>query len=182
MRVLLVAPPWLDIYGNFSAAANLGCVSPPLGLIYLGGVVLNTGSVCRIVDMESEGVRTEGLLEIIREYKPDLVGLTATTPVYKNARYLARIIKHSFPSVPLAIGGVHSTIMGRKVLEECPEFDIQVCGEGENTFQEVITALADGKSLEGIAGVIYRGNSEIIENPRRALSDDLDSLPLPARH
>ena len=30
--------------------------------------------------------------------------------------------------------------MGRKVLEECPFFDFQVCGEGEVTIQEIMAA------------------------------------------
>ena len=41
MKILLVAPPWLDIYDNFSVAAKLGCVSPPLGLMYLAGGILH---------------------------------------------------------------------------------------------------------------------------------------------
>lgn len=181
MRVLLVAPPWLDVYGNFTAAAKLGCVSLPLGLMYLAGAVLDAGSECRIVDMESEETSAEGLVEIIRQYAPHLVGLTATTPVYKSARHLAQEIRKHFPSLPLALGGVHSTIVGRKVLEECPELDFQVCGEGEETLQEIIAAFEAGSSLEGIAGVIYRENGSVVENARRPLTEDLDSLPLPAR-
>jgi len=58
MNILLVAPTWLDVYGNYKTAAKLGCVSPPLGLIYLGGAILAAGSNCKIVDMESDTVRT----------------------------------------------------------------------------------------------------------------------------
>lgn len=123
IRTLLVAPPWLDIYGNYQAAAKLGCVSHPLGLAYVGGAILEMGGDCRIVDMESEGVNAEGLLRIIREYRPHLIGLSATTPVYKNAALLADAIKKRFPDILLGIGGVHSTIMGAAVLDECRSLD-----------------------------------------------------------
>ncbi len=182
MRTLLIAPPWLDIYGDFKAAAKLGCVSHPLGLAYLGGAILEIGGDCRIVDMESDGVSVERLLELIREYQPDIVGISATTPVFKNGTVLAREIKKHFPEIPLGIGGVHSTIMGRAILEECPSFNCQVVGEAEHTIQEICRAVEAHRSFEDIAGVIWRQNGNIVENPRRPLTPELDALPMPARH
>jgi len=182
IRTLLIAPPWLDIYGSYKAAAKLGCVSPPLGLAYLGGAVLELGGDCRIVDMESEAVDVAGLLQIIGEYQPHLIGLSATTPVYKNATLLADAIKQSFPDIPLGIGGVHSTIMGASVLAECPSLDFEVIGEAEHTIKEACQAIVENRSFEGIAGMCYRRNGAVVENPRRPLTEDLDELPFPARH
>jgi radical SAM superfamily enzyme YgiQ (UPF0313 family) len=182
MKILLVAPPWLDIYGSYRSAAKLGCVSPPLGLAYLGGAILESGEECRIVDMESQGVSSEDLIAIIRDYEPDIVGLTATTPVYENAKLLGGLIRKQFPGLPLGIGGAHSTVVGKTVLEECPCFDFQVCGEGERSILEIIKAVSSGASFAGIEGVIYRVNGGVAENPRRTLIENLDELPFPARH
>ena len=182
MRVLLVAPPWLEIYGNFQKAAKIGCVSPPLGLAYLGGAIIEAGDDCRVLDMESQQLSPGDLVEEIRKYSPDLIGITATSPVYKNAEYLAGVIKEHFPDAPLGVGGVHSTIVGRQILEECPYFDFQVVGEGEKTITEILAAIKQNHSFEGIHGTIFRKNGTIIENARRQLADDLDELPKPARH
>jgi len=183
MRVLLIAPPWLDIYGNYQAAAKQGCIAPPLGLAYLGGAIHTIGSECRIIDMEMEGLNIDVLLETFRDYDPELIGITATTPVYKNATILATAIKQNFPDIPLCIGGVHSTVLGKAVLEECNHFDLQVVGEGEFTIQEIVKVIEAGaKSFEGIQGLIFRKNGKVVENPRRPLTEDLDSLPLPDRH
>jgi radical SAM superfamily enzyme YgiQ (UPF0313 family) len=182
MRVLLVAPPWLDIYADFKDAARIGCVSPPLGLMYLGGAVLRAGGECRIVDMEAHQVNVDDLLTIVREYSPDIIGLTATTPVYQNTKALGRVIRERFPDITLGIGGVHATIVGREIMDECPQFDFQVRGEGEQTIIEIMEALDAGRSLAGIGGVIYRENGQVIENPPRQLTHNLDGLPMPARH
>lgn len=182
MRVLLIAPPWLDIYGSFQAAARLGCVSPPLGLMYLGGAVLNAGSECKILDMESQRIGADELLRLIEEYAPDMVGLTATSPVYSNARRLGQLIRQRFPDVLLGIGGVHATILGKAVLAECPFLDFQVCGEGEQTLVELIAAVEAEKSFAGIPGLLYREGHRLRANPPRGLAADLDLLPLPARH
>ncbi len=181
MKTLLVAPPWMDIYGNYREAAKLGCVSPPLGLAYLGGALLESGGECRIVDMETESVSPESLLEIIRAENPRIVGITATTPVFENARRIAAMIKDRFPNLTVGIGGAHSTVVRRAVLEQSPMFDFQVCGEGERAIQEISAALEQGRSLAGVANVIYRENGEIIENTSRPLVENLDELPVPAR-
>ncbi len=183
MRVLLIAPPWLDIYGDYQAAAKMGCVAPPLGLAYLGGALEEIDCQCRILDMDMEGLGPDELNAAIEEFKPDLIGLTATTPVFKNATILAERIKAKHPSVPLVVGGVHSTVVGRAALEECPHFDLQVVGEGEFTIREIVDALrSEDKNLENIEGLIYRRDGEIVENPRRPPKENLDEIPLPARH
>lgn len=182
MRALLVAPPWLDIYGDFKAAAKLGCVGHPLGLAYLGGAIHAIGGECRIVDMESEELGVDDLIRVIREYEPGIVGLSATTPVFQNATRLAQAIKKERPDQLVGLGGVHSTVVGRVALEECPSFDFQVVGEAEETIQDICGAVEAGKSLDGIPGVNVRRNGAILETPRRPLVADLDRLPVPARH
>jgi anaerobic magnesium-protoporphyrin IX monomethyl ester cyclase len=182
MKILLVAPPWLDIYDNFRAAAKLGCVSPPLGLMYLAGAIIETGSDCQILDMESRNINIDDLISIIRDYNPDLVGITTTTPIYANAKHLVKILRSHFPQLVLAMGGVHPTIVGKEVMVECPELDFIACGEGELLIKEVISNLELRKSLESVPGIIYRNGKEIIENPRRQLVENLDDIPKPVWH
>ena len=93
------------------------------------------------VQVESQQIGANGLAREIEAYSPDLIGITSTSPVYSNAKYLARIIKESFSDIPIGIGGVHSTIVGKKILQESPYFDFQVVGEGEKTITEIIEAL-----------------------------------------
>ena len=181
MRILLIAPPWLDIYGDYKEASKLGCISSPLGLAYLGAAIKEKGGRVKVVDMETEGVNLHSLLPIIDDFKPDLIGITATTPVYTNTKDLAGEIKKTHPGIPLVLGGVHSTVVGREALEECEHFDFQVVGEGEETIQEIMEAFEEGRSLEGIKGVIYRDHGEIVENERRPLEMEADKLPVPDR-
>ncbi len=181
MRILLIAPPWLEIYGNFKEAAKIGCVSPPLGLAYLGGAVLESGHECKILDMESQSLNMADVIEKIGQYMPHLIGITSTSPVYKNATHLGIHIKNQFPEIPLGIGGVHSTILGKQILEECPHFDFQVVGEGEKTMVEIIRALESGQSFSGIKGINFRENDCIVENSPRPIASNLDDLSKPAR-
>jgi len=150
--------------------------------MYLAGGILKAGSDCRIVDMVSQQISMENLIEIIKDYKPGLVGISTTTPVYNNAKYVAKTLRKNFPDLVLAMGGVHPTISGKEVMEECPELDFIACGESEFLIQEVILCLESNKSLKGITGVIYRDEDKLIENPKRPLIENLDEIPKPARH
>jgi anaerobic magnesium-protoporphyrin IX monomethyl ester cyclase len=65
----------------------------------------------------------------------------------------------------------------RPILEEFPEIDYLVIGEGEGA----LLNLADGKPLKEIGNLIYRDEQgKIVVNPRRDRILDLDELPFPA--
>ena len=57
--------------------------------------------------------------------------------------------------------------------------DFIIRGEGEITLLELINSLGKGISIENISGIVYQ-NSTILVNPKRAVLQDLDELPLPA--
>ena len=68
-------------------------------------------------------------------------------------------------------------------LNSIPQIDYVIRGEGEFSFSKFCTLIDSGESPESvnIDGLSYRLNGEIIHN-RAVRIDDLDSLPLPARH
>lgn len=183
MKVILIAPPWLDIYGRFKEAAKIGCVSPPLGLMYLAGAVQADGHTCQILDMESQNLDFDKVRQIVASEKPDLVGITATTPIYANARELGQGLRKEFPDLFMGIGGVHSTVVGKEVIEECPFFDFQVCGEGEVTLREILLAIEGGKDLSEVPGILFWGDdrSGPIQTEPRKLEQNLDNIPEPER-
>jgi radical SAM superfamily enzyme YgiQ (UPF0313 family) len=71
-----------------------------------------------------------------------------------------------------------------KPVETLNEFgaDFIVVGEGEATMVEVCEKLGKGEGLTGVTGVMYKENGKIVDNGRRELIEDLDTIPFPARH
>ena len=65
-------------------------------------------------------------------------------------------------------------------MEDCPEIDICVLGEGEETSIDILKTIEQKKSLSKINGIVYRSGEEIIINPKRSRISRLDDIPLPA--
>jgi anaerobic magnesium-protoporphyrin IX monomethyl ester cyclase len=77
------------------------------------------------------------------------------------------------PAPTTVVGGREATDKVEDVFLRCPNVDVVVRGEGEQTIQE----LADGQSLDGILGLSYRHNDKIIHNPNRPLQPIEDIAP-----
>ena len=54
MKILLIAPPWVDIYGKFKGAVK-GSKTPPTGLLYLAAYIRDkTDHEIIVIDAEAE--------------------------------------------------------------------------------------------------------------------------------
>ena len=109
----------------------------------------------------------------IREHAADAVclGVTVLTgaPI-SDALHISRVAKAARSDLPVVWGGWHPSMFGRECLDE-PSVDVTVQGQGEETFQEIVSRLARGESLDGCAGCTVRlADGTIQQNPARALA------------
>ncbi|MBT0158921.1 radical SAM protein [Candidatus Bathyarchaeota archaeon A05DMB-2] len=153
-----------------------------LGLGYLAAVLeKNQYPVdvidCQVLKLSFEEFRTE-----IGKRQPDVVGVTSSTLTYKTGLKLVKIAKEVNPNCLTIMGGPHVTFWDDKALEECPELDVVVRKEGENTFLEMVQRIEAGKSINDVIGTTCRKDGKIVRNPDRPYIEDLDALPFPARH
>lgn len=179
MKVLLVFPPQLgeERYGKFARA---GSYLPPLGLLYLAAAIEKNHEV-RIVDGSTEHVTEKTILQIMKEWQPQVVGITSHTPTFYRAIHICKIAKELNPEIKTVIGGPHATA--------CPDdtirseyVDVAVVGEGEKILINLLAAFQDKKVLDGVKGIYYKKGTSIISNGPEERIINLDSLPLPARH
>jgi anaerobic magnesium-protoporphyrin IX monomethyl ester cyclase len=103
---------------------------------------------------------------------PDAVclGVTVLTgaPIADAVR-VSRAAKRIRADIPIVWGGWHPSMFGRECLrEDC--VDITVQAQGEATFADIVARLADGRSLDGCQGCMYRDDDGKVQaNPARAL-------------
>jgi anaerobic magnesium-protoporphyrin IX monomethyl ester cyclase len=157
-------------------AAGLG-YQVPLGLVFLGGPLLDVGHRVRLIDNDVNGWDDAQLARELGADPPDciLIGHTASTAAHPVAMRTARALRAALPSSTIVYGGVYSSYASETVLQEHPAVDIVVRGEGEETVVELADALErDRHRLEMVRGITWRDGDCIRTNPVRSPLADLD--------
>ncbi len=175
MKIFLINPSHGEVYGKLTPPDH-----PHLGLAYVAAVLEAEKHDVRIIDIDAEALTDDSLGKIIEVEKPDLAGITATTPVFYSALKIAEIVKKN-SLAHTVIGGIHATLIPVECAEN-PFIDFVVVGEGEKTIVELLNAIQDKSDFSDIKGLVYKSGKQIIQNGVREPIQDLDAIPFPARH
>jgi len=158
------------------------CRSPymlPLGLGYIASVLRKQGHNVRILDINAYGYAPEKVEEIISKLEFDVVGIGGLSSTYKYIKWLASVIKKQRPNIKIVAGNSVATASPELLLENS-KVDIAVIDEGEITFSELVSAIKEGRRLDGVKGIFYKEDGRIASTQPRERIADLDSLPFPA--
>lgn len=164
-RIALINPP---IPGK-GAALRV----PPLGLAYLAASLRKAGVAPHIIDAPALGLDKEAVVKQVAQLKPDIVGITATTPLAGSAYALAQSLRPHCRT--LVLGGAHASALGRKVFAQCPELDYAWRGEAEDGFPPFAKRLLAGQDAPLPRGLVSPGRDSPPASPV-----DPEDLPLPA--
>ena len=176
-KVLLINPSW-NVETKHNMWSKIASCYPSLGLAYIAAVLRENKIYVRILDLHAEQISINQFksefLEIIKKY--DFIGITATTPLIKNALILAKFIKSVSPSTKIVFGGVHPSVKYVETLSyDCVDYVIR--GEGEFSMLELV----QGKKPITIKGLSYKlSNGKLKHNLNREPIKDLNKLPMPA--
>lgn len=165
-RVLLINPAYSKSYFSIPVL--------PAGLGYLAESLKSNNISYKIFDM-SLGYKKKDLIEIIKSFKPELIGITCITYMINNTYDLVSWLKREFPDIKIVMGGPHVSSIKDKVIKDCPELDFAVTGEGEH----VLIELCSGVDLKNIIGLVYKENNQVKFTGSRKFIENLDSLGFP---
>ena len=174
MKITLIFPPNI-----FQTKENM----PPLGIAWLAAVLREAGyKDVSLIDSMANKYSNEEIVDLLKKEGPDIVGISFGTQIRFSAFDLARQIKKNFPNLPIVVGGPHPTLASQDTLENIPEIDIVLRGEGEISFLNLVKTLEKKGDLATIRGISFRDKKgNIVHNPPEYPINDLDKLPLPAR-
>lgn len=184
-KVLLINPPFEqeeESVGKTKSIKRVLNIVPPLGIAYIGAVLEKMGIEAKIIDC-SVGISFDNLFDMILKESPKVIGISSTTPAFVNAERVAKFIREKLPTTKTIIGGAHVTAMPEETIKT-GLFDIGIIGEGETTIRQIFDNYKDGQfeKLATVRGIVYKDDKEIRQNESQPFIQDLDSIPLPARH
>jgi len=176
-KVLLINPSYRDSYGS-AKASLVDPIYPTLGLLTIAAMAEKFGHKVEVLDLSYQQYDYRTIKDKILSYKPDVVGITGTTPLMNQIRDISVLVKSLSSDILCIAGGPHvSALPNESMLESM--LDAVVVGEGELTFAELVS----GRKLSEIAGIYYRESDGTIKATRpRAFIENLDELPFPSWH
>lgn len=122
------------------------------------------------------------ILKGIYEAKPDLLCFSCYIWNLSYVEEIIEDIKKILPKVTIWAGGPEVSYDAPQFLKRHPEVDGIMCAEGEKTLTELIryyeSEKSQGKSLDGINGIVYQENRTIHQTPLRDIMN-MDDLVFP---
>jgi len=198
VKVLLVDPPCQRFTGFYRYYF-------PLGLTYIAGVLAEHGHDVRIYDADHDPSITsltysqaaaslEGYkqalsnenhfvwkeyAEIVKEFSPDIVGISVLTSKVASALVIAKITRELDPRIIIVGGGDHVTVRPQDVLRS-GNMDYVVRGEGEFALMQLLDVIDNKDDLQSVYGLSWRDQRGILQhNAAVTLVHPLDSIPHP---
>lgn len=177
LRVLFINPPVdFSVFYSDMDLSDTKSSSPPIGILHLASICREYGYPVKLIDAHAEGLNIPNIIKIIEDFKADVVCLTAMTIMIDAAAEIAKAVKEHDPKITTMIGGVHITAEPIKTLQEYPQFDYGVVGEGEVVMLDFLQAEDKSK----VRSLVWRLGDTVMVNPRRDFYKDLDDFPFPA--
>ena len=174
MRVAFLKPPIGGILG-----LEMLTFVEPLGPISIAGGLEAEGHECRVFDLRIEG-EDQGLA-LCRRFDPGVIGLQCnfTTERFRTLRLIDRL-RREMPDAFVVVGGHDASREPDWFLR--PGVGAVAIGDGEEVMPALVDALERGADLKTVPGLLLDRGGEPFATGEAPARQDLDSLPLPARH
>ncbi|MBO44575.1 MAG: hypothetical protein CMM28_12695 [Rhodospirillaceae bacterium] len=161
----------------------------PLALFYLKSYaetdpLIQQKTSINIVNPKNT-LNIEDTAEEILRGNPDIIGFSCYIWNMENTVNICDRIKEIKPEITIIVGGPDVSSVPEKTLEKFPSIDVIVCGEGEETFRELIHYWENigyieiNINISSINGIAFRENNGIIITNKRPFIDELDIIPSP---
>ena len=116
-KILLINPSYSPSYGG-TKAGIVNPVCPTLGLATIAATAVERGHKVEILDLSWRPYDFQLVKERILQFKPDIVGITATTPLMNQLRDLTILIKDISKKIFIVGGGAHPSAIPLESLSE----------------------------------------------------------------
>lgn len=177
MKILFLNLPYkfeISRASRWPEKTKSGTLYYPYWLCYAAGVCMEQGYSVELIDCITKKMSTADTVRLVQDSAPDYIMGEITTSTCFHDYETLKAIRAGYPSARIIIGGTHATVLSEQVMAQCPEIDVIARQEYDFTLGMIMQA---GDSLEDVLGITYRRGTEIIKNPDRPWTENLDELP-----
>jgi anaerobic magnesium-protoporphyrin IX monomethyl ester cyclase len=166
----------LHPYFRDSHSGSLGlAVFPPVGLEYIAASLSPYVEQLTFLDLRlPDPLRKPEKLRRFIEEEIDLLCISINWEY--NFREVCELVNSLPSSITTVVGGKQATDCVDEIFAACPNVDVIVRGEGE----ESVVEIAQGRDYKDIGGISYRDGDRIVHNKNRPLPE-VDDYRYPDR-
>lgn len=175
-NVLLINPSYEPSYGG-TKVGIINPIHPTLGLATIAATALERGHKVEVLDLCWRPYDYPSIKEKIEEFKPDIIGITATTPLMNQVRDISVLAKDISNNIRVVSGGPHVSALPEESIRESL-LDAVFVGEADYSFANY----CDASDPKDVKGIYYRSGDNVLSTGINPLIGNLDDLPLPAWH
>ena len=165
MHILLLSMP-----DSFEHTPTLAVRMPNLALASLAGNVDSHHHVAIADLILTQSSVQSTVTRLMRELRPELVGLSVMTFQRSTARRIISLVKSINPDAKIVVGGYDPSLAPDAWTHPALSVDYIVRGEGDITFRELVRALEHNRPLSGIEGLWYRTPAGMQRNLPRSVT------------
>jgi len=153
---------------------------PPLSLAWVAAIAESAGHEVVIIDARTLELTIDETANILKKFKPDLIGFMMTTYMFRETMEWAAALKAAVKA-PVVIGGYNLRVYPRESLMN-DVVDYGCLNHALVMFPAFLRELERERNFESVPGLIYKHNGDIIVNEASPEEEDFNAYPNPARH
>lgn len=133
------------------------------------------------IDVKIADQNCEDVIQSVKRFNPDLVGISFTSINYSNAKKTAKMVKKLDNSKIVIVGGPHVSGLP-EITMEYPYFDIGFISEAEKPFLRFLKKYLASREIsvedyKDIPGIVLKDKDKIYINTGSEFVEDLDEIP-----
>jgi len=183
-NILILEPPAVSKFGNQRIFGGNGSnksdfKKPPLDLMMISGYLRKEGFDNSLVDANSTRIQLDGIKEIFRAEKPDVVFFSTSTCTIYSDLLIARIAKEIDTSILTVAIGTHVMALPEETFQESVHLDaIIYTSEWEQASLNIVRNIG---TLERAKGIFLRqARDNIVKTAPQPVTESLNDLGFPA--
>lgn len=176
-KILLINPSYYqEIFAHSKVRAAISRGTPCLGLLTVAAPLLNSSHKVKLLDLNLSENPSLNLDNELKDFEPDYVAMSATTPLITSVCQIAEKVKRINSKTVVVVGGPHPSALPKETLEKSV-IDYVVCGEGDYVLDGIVN-----KGFSSLIPNIFYKDGRVISSSaaERKIVEDMDTLPFPA--
>lgn len=137
---------------------------PPLSLTWVAAIAERAGHDVTIIDARTLQLTPEQVLNHLKQWKPDVIGMMMTTYMFRETLDWIRYLRGGLPGVKVMVGGYNLRVYPEESVM-APEIDFGCINSAYHTVPRLLEELEESRNFDDVPGLVFKRNGDVVQTP-----------------